>query len=321
MPVTLLANLRGAVALTGYTLNTLGIGLPLLAVALTKWLVPLHRWRMACSRLLNAMAGRWIAVNNLNLRLMSPTRWRVEGLDGLDPRGWYLVVSNHQSWVDILVLQKVFHRRIPFLKFFLKQELIWVPVLGLAWWALDFPFMKRYSKALLARKPHLKGRDLDITRQACSKFRHIPVSIMNFVEGTRFSPDKQRGQGSPYRHLLRPKTGGMAMVLAAMGEQLDRVVDVTIVYPQGPVSFWSMLCGRLREVIVRVKALPVPSELVALGRDDEALWQATRVWLEELWRKKDHAIAALMCEAARGAATCPVPLAQASSPPLESSGA
>jgi 1-acyl-sn-glycerol-3-phosphate acyltransferase len=321
MPVTWLAPLRGALALTGYTLNTLAIGLPLLAVALAKWLIPLHGWRMACGRLLNAMASSWIAVNNLNLRLLSPTCWRVEGLEGLDPRGWHLVVSNHQSWVDILVLQKVFHRRIPFLKFFLKQELIWVPVLGLAWWALDFPFMKRYSKARLARKPHLKGRDLAITRQACSKFRHIPVSIMNFVEGTRLSPEKQRGQASPYRHLLRPKTGGMAMVLAAMGEQLDRVVDVTIVYPQGAVNFWSMLCGRLREVIVRVKALPVPPDLVALREDEENLWQATREWLDQLWQQKDRAIAALMREAALGTEACTAPRPQPSAPPLESTGA
>ncbi len=75
----------------------------------------------------------------------------MQGVDSLHQRGWYLVSSNHQSWVDILVLQRIFHGRIPFLKFFLKQELIWVPVIGLAWWALDFPFMKRGKGAVRGR--------------------------------------------------------------------------------------------------------------------------------------------------------------------------
>ena len=111
---------------------------------------------------------------------------------------------------------------VPFLKFFLKKELIWVPILGIAWWALDFPFMKRYSAAVLKKRPHLRGKDIEITRQACKKFKSLPVSIMNFVEGTRFTREKHDKQKSPFTHLLKPKAGGIGFVLSTMGEQLQQ---------------------------------------------------------------------------------------------------
>jgi 1-acyl-sn-glycerol-3-phosphate acyltransferase len=137
--------------------------------------------------------------------------WDVQGIAGLDPRGWYLVNCNHQSWADILVLQHLLTHRIPLLKFFLKQQLLWVPVMGLAWWALDFPFMRRHSEEVLKAHPELRGKDQEATRLACEKFSLIPTSVMNFCEGTRFTPTKHQRQQSPYRHLLRPKAGGIAL--------------------------------------------------------------------------------------------------------------
>lgn len=284
---------RGLIALAGYTLNTLVWCFILFIVAIMKALVPHRAWRRRCSRLLNLIAVRWIAFNNLNLRIMSNIRWDIRGLEALRAGNWYLVLSNHQSWVDILVLQRIFHRRIPFLKFFIKQELIWMPVLGLAWWALDFPFVKRYSRAVLKRKPHLKGKDLEITRKACRKFREIPVSIMNFAEGTRFTRAKHRRQQSPYTHLLRPRSGGIAFVLSAMGEQMTSILDVTIVYPQGKVTFWAMLCGRVRDVIVRVREIPVTEKLQGDYFNDEAYRCWFQEWLNRIWLEKDARITAI----------------------------
>ena len=109
------------------------------------------------------------------------------------------------------------------MKFFLKKELIWVPVLGIVWWALDFPFMKRTASA---------RKDMETARKACDKFRLLPVTIMNFLEGTRFTTAKQERENSPFAHLLKPKPGGMAVVLGALGRQLYSILDVTIVYPE-----------------------------------------------------------------------------------------
>ena len=160
------------------------------------------------------------------------------------------------------MLQKIFRGRIPFLKFFLKEELKWVPVIGLAWWALDFPFMKRGKAG---------GRsDLETTRIACEKFRLIPTSVINFVEGTRFTKAKHHRQGSPYRHLLKPRVGGMAVALATMGEDFRALLDVTIAYPRGTPTFWDLLCGRMEEVVVRVKSRPIPPPLAGGERADGA---------------------------------------------------
>jgi len=160
----LMRSARGSLSLILYGLNTVFWCVPLFVLVAAKAAVPLESWMRRCSRMLNAIAENWIWVNNLNQKLIGNTRWDVQGMETLKRSEWYLVLANHQSWVDILVLQRIFHRKIPFLKFFIKKELLWFPVLGQAWWAMDFPFVKRYTKSYLKKTPHLKGRDLEITR-------------------------------------------------------------------------------------------------------------------------------------------------------------
>jgi 1-acyl-sn-glycerol-3-phosphate acyltransferase len=297
---------RGVLSLLLYTLNTIFWCLLLFIVALFKFMIPFKPWRRLCDLVLNCISNNWIFCNNLNVRLTNPIRWDAQGLDDLRMNQWYLVVANHQSWVDILVLQKVFFRKIPFLKFFLKKELIWVPFLGLAWWALDFPFMKRYSRAELRKRPQLKGKDLEITKKACQKFMNLPVSIMNFVEGTRFSPEKHAKQGASYTHLLNPKSGGMAFALGVMGDRINRIVNVTIAYPPGPKTFWAFLCGKISEVKVRVESLPVSKELLGDYMTDGQYRRRFQLWLNELWRDKDQLLASLQAPAlAEAEATLP----------------
>ncbi len=260
----------------------------LFALAAVKLVVPIAAWRSALSRVLAAIGESWIAVNSWLIRHLAGTRLGVDAIEGLRRDGWYLVVCNHQSWVDIPVLQAVFNRRIPLLRFFLKQQLAWVPVLGLAWWALDFPFMKRYSKETLARHPELRGKDIEATRRACAKYRTLPVSVMNFVEGTRFTADKHARQASPYRHLLLPRAGGIAFVLGAMDGLIEAVVDVTIAYPQGRPSVADLFCGRVREVRVAVRVLPPPAP--GDYENDAASREAFQAWLNAVWADKDRAI-------------------------------
>ncbi len=289
--------LRGIFASLVVGLNTLAFSLVLVPLALLKLLLPLPALRRAFERMLASLASAWVAVNNAWIFAVRPgARWDVQGLEQLDARGWYLVASNHQSWVDILVLQRVFHGRIPFLKFFLKRELIWVPVIGLAWWALDFPFMTRGKSRGGLQK------DLETTRRACEKFKQVPTSVMNFVEGTRATPAKIAQDKGPYQHLLRPKIGGLSVALATMGEQFHGLLDVTVVYPGGIPTFWDMLCGRLDHVIVRVQQHAIPPELVGV---EHALQRAHVVklgrWVEKLWRDKDRLIGELLRQAGGGA--------------------
>jgi 1-acyl-sn-glycerol-3-phosphate acyltransferase len=273
----------------------------LLFVSVLKLLLPIPVVQRGLARVALWIAEAWIACNSGWMALTQRTAWDVEGLEGLDYHSWYLVSCNHQSWVDILVLQHLLNRRIPLLKFFIKRQLIWVPVMGLAWWALEFPFMRRHSEEYLRLHPEMRGKDQETTRQACERFALIPTSVMNFVEGTRFTPAKHARQGSPYRHLLKPKAGGMAMALNAMGSKFQSVLDVTIVYPAGAPTFWHFLCGRLRRVIVRVQPLPVPRDLAEGDyAGDPAVREAFQRWVQQMWRDKDAAIDRLLAAEAGG---------------------
>ena len=269
--------------------NTVLHVLPLLLVALVKAFLPFDRVRRASNPVLTGLAESWIGVNNWMMDRFTGTRVDVQEDAVLKVDGHYLVLANHQSWVDILVLQKVFNRRIPLLRFFLKRQLFWVPLLGLAWWALDFPFMGRYTPKQIARRPDLARRDIEATRRACEKFRAIPVAIMNFVEGTRFTPGKHARQGAPYRHLLKPKSGGVAFVLDAMGEGLHAVLDVAIAYPGGRPSMTDLLADRIPEVRVHVRQRPIPDELLQGDyQNDRAFRARFQQWMNGLWREKDE---------------------------------
>ena len=285
---------RGSLSLSLFILNTLFWCIPLFAFVAARAAVPLESWGRRCSRMLNAIAENWIWVNNQNHSLLGNTSWDVQGTETLNRAQWYLVLANHQSWVDIVVLQKIFYRKIPFLMFFIKKELFWLPILGQVWWAMDFPFVKRYTKSHLRKRPHLKGKDLEITRQACRKFKKIPVSITNFVEGTRFTNEKHRRQQSPYTHLLKPKAGGIGFVLGSMGEQIHRVLDVTIVYPDGISNFWALLCGKIRRIKVRVRSLPVSADLLGDYTRDGHFRAGLQSWLNNIWAEKNRHIEEMM---------------------------
>jgi len=267
----------------------------LFVCASVKLLLPFAPVRRRIDPLLNALATAWVACNGAWQRLTQPTRWDVQGAEGLRGDGWYLVLCNHRSWVDILVLQRVLNRRIPLLKFFLKQQLLYVPVMGLAWWALDFPFLRRHGKSALAKNPALRLQDREATRKACEKFALVPTSVMSFPEGTRFTPAKHDSQRSPYRHLLKPKAGALALSLDAMGDRFDALIDATIVYPQGTPTFWAFLCGRVPQIVVRVQELPIPPEF--FGADytqDTAHRRRFHRWLEGLWGHKDAVVASFL---------------------------
>lgn len=278
-------------------LNTLVLIGPLLVFALLKLVLP-GRYRDYASAAVMWIAETWAEIDKLIFALCIPTRWDVRGNADLRLDTSYLAVSNHQSWVDIPALIQVLNRKIPFFKFFLKKELIWVPLLGLAWWALDYPFMKRYSKAFLERNPHLKGQDLEITKAACELFKRQPVTVVNYLEGTRFTEAKRQAQQSPFKHLLKPKAGGVAFVLAALGEQLDALLDVTIVYPGDTApGFWDLVSGALPRVIIDIQVRELDPALWAGDYEsDPLLRQAVQDWVNQLWRDKDARIEQLRHE-------------------------
>lgn len=262
--------------------------LPLIVTAVLFKLIPSVFTRKIANSVLNFIVTVWISVNSRILDLTKNIKWNVSGLENLSTKKNYLVLSNHQSWSDILILQKLLNRKVPMLRFFIKQQLIWVPVLGLAWWALDYPFMKRYSKAEIAKKPHLAGKDIEATKKACEKYKTIPVSVMNFVEGSRFTEKKQVQGQSKYKNLLNPRPGGTGLVLSSMGDYLTEILNVTIKYEKNCRNFRDFLSGRVKEITVVVERIPVTDDLKGDFKNDKEYRERFIHWLHDLWRKKDR---------------------------------
>lgn len=274
--------------ITGNTLIRVSL---LLLCSLLKWLLPINGLQRVLDRCIIGLAEAWIAFNSGMMRHFTTLDIRYSEDSVLDRNGHYLVLSNHQSWADIPILQGVFNRRIPFMRFFLKSELLWVPVMGLAWWALDFPFMKRYSKSQIAKNPQLAGSDIVATRKACEKFVGKPVSIMIFAEGTRFTVAKHRHQQSPFPGLLKPKSGGMAYALDAMGQGLHAIVDVTLFYPNGKPTIYDLFADRIKTVFVDVRVIDIP-EAIRAGdyQNDRSFRTAFQTWLNGLWQRKQETL-------------------------------
>jgi len=198
----------------------------------------------------------FVILNNAGiLALSNRVEWDVQGIENLKKDGWYLLISNHLSWTDIVVLCCVFKDRIPMPKFFLKQQLLYVPFIGMACWALDMPFMRRYSREYLIRNPHKRGQDLATTRRSCAKFKHTPTTVVNYVEGTRFTEEKQRKSKAGYQYLLQPKSGGIAYT---------------------------------SKIVVHVKVLPVDEQVLGDYFNDKPYKRQFQQWLGDVWQEKDQ---------------------------------
>ena len=281
--------IRGVIATLLLLANTLVLGPLLIAVSLLRFILPIKSVQQRCTVVAVKIAELWISVNSGWMWLTQSVQWDVEGIESLDKNHWYLITSNHQSWADIVILQHLLNRKIPMLKFFLKQELIWVPLIGLCWWALDFPFMKRYTREYLEKHPEKRGKDFESTRRACEKFKHTPVTVFNFLEGTRFTPAKHHQQQSPYEHLLKPKAGGIGFVIGAMGDSLNCLLDITIAYPNGRPSFWTFISGQVHHVIVRVEKKEIPQHFRGKNySEDEVFKGELQRWVTALWEEKDR---------------------------------
>ncbi len=281
---------RGSLLVLLIALTTVVFGVPLVIFGFIKLLLPFRFWRRLflyiCVLLSNVF---WLKTVNTWMKLINSTKFEVTGTDEFSRDEWYLIIMNHQSWADILVMIMIFHTRIPYYKFFVKKELLWVPIFGLSFWALEYPYMKRYSKEEIAKNPELKGKDLETVKEDCERFKENPVTVISFAEGTRFTLEKQRRQKSPYRNLLKPKAGGIAMAIYSMGDYLSCILDVTIVYKGGIDRMWDYLCGRIDTVHVHIKRKDLP-EWIGNYAADEKNRRYFVDWLNSYWEDKDRLI-------------------------------
>ncbi|MBF0276261.1 MAG: acyltransferase [SAR324 cluster bacterium] len=240
---------------------------------------------------LTVCVSYWADGNSRVLEKLLQTEWDLQIPEDLAEKHWYLLISNHQSWADIFILFKVLNRKIPFPKYFVKDKLLWLPVLGPVFWAMDFPIMKRYSKSYLEKHPEQRGKDLETTRRSCEKFKYIPTTVINFPEGTRYRPAKAKAQNSPYHHLLLPRAGGAALALYSMGEYFTAALNVTIAYSTEHATCWQFISGQIKRITVRVELIPIPGEFIQRDyRTDQQFRENFQAWINQKWKAKDRLI-------------------------------
>lgn len=253
-----------------------------------KWISSNQQWRNLINTGLIHTAENWIRSNNLMMDLILDIKWELPDLSLLQKRESYFIICNHQTWTDIFVLQRVFLSKIPFIRFFIKKQLLWLPVLNLAWVAFDFPVMHRHSKEALAKNPQLRKKDFESTLKACARYENNPVTILNFLEGTRFTTQKHEKQKSPYQNLLIPKAGGFAFTVNVMDKKITHVLDVTLIYPEGRKTFWDFLCGRVHQINVKLTEREIPAELLAGDYFEDDLYrEKIKLWVNTIWEDKD----------------------------------
>jgi 1-acyl-sn-glycerol-3-phosphate acyltransferase len=280
--------LQGSLVFLAVTINTIVMTLLICFLSIFKFIAAKGRVRNTITRWLSSLAEVWVSINNGLIWFYRDLDWDVQMPEGISHKGSYLVFCNHQSGVDILALQYCLNRKAPFGRYLLKQQLIWVPVLGVAWWALDMAFLRRYNKQELLKNPSLRGKDLENAARACEKLKHIPVSMMTFPEGTRFTQAKKQQQNSSYQHLLKPRYGGVGQILYSFDEALDSLIDVTITYPNGTPTVWQYLSGQVRKISIQVTLRPIGEELRGRNFREDAVAKRELIdWLKGIWDEKE----------------------------------
>ena len=240
------------------------------------------------------ITNSWLAVNNYLIDHVLPnTKWDISVDDDLElsMQGRYLMTCNHQSWVDTTVNQYFGLTRMPLTRFFTKWGLIFIPFVGQAFKILGFPMMKRHSKEQIAKNPALKTRDMEEARKSCEQLLSQPFTLLNYLEGTRFTPEKHAQQQSPYQNLLKPKAGGLALALSILGNDIDALVDMTIVYPDGAPGYSEFWLGEVPRIAVNLRKIDIPAWVLAGNYEDDADFREKfQQWVDQLWTEKDQLI-------------------------------
>ncbi|WP_367103589.1 acyltransferase [uncultured Psychrobacter sp.] len=248
------------------------------------------------------IANHWINSNNAVIDYVLPKKdWRISLPDDVNTEGKYLLISNHQSWVDTSIVQYISENRLPLTRFFTKFELIYIPIVGQTFYFLDFPMMRRHSKEAIAKNPALKGKDIAEAKRACALLKDKPFTLLNYLEGTRFTKAKRDKQNSPYTHLLKPRAGGLALAVNALGEDIDGILDMTIVYPDGVPAYGDLWKGNIKRLGVDVRYIDMPKSLMTDLKNggyenDEAVKAQMFDWVEQAWQQKDQRIDDMLAE-------------------------
>ncbi len=241
----------------------------LLIILLVAWVVPSKTVTAISQRLTAKLYRCAVRVNSFWMKKVVGIEVEVKGELNAHPNP--VVICNHQTWFDIPLVQEVITANGPMIKFLVKRELTWVPIIGWICLALDFPRLQRNGTK---NKNGRSSDDLRLIQKASQNHSDVSGALLLFPEGTRFTNDKQTQQGSPYQHLLKPRSGGIKMIKRHVSADTP-IVDITINYHQENVNIWRCLHGDPKKVTITIEH-HLFSEV-----DD------VNQWLNDQWFAKD----------------------------------
>ena len=283
-------NLIGIISCLVLFFNTFLLAFLMIPLGIIKFLIPSKKFRVSLTKFIIRIGEIWISINSIWVIGFHRPNIEISGLEEFDKDSWYLATSNHQSAADIFLVQRLTNKKIPMLKFFIKYILAYVPIIGLCWWALDMPFLRRYTKEDLKKDPSLKGKDYKEMKKSLEHYSLHPVSIFSYAEVTRFTEKKHNDQNSPYENLLRPKEGGLAIALSNV-PNIKYLIDMTFIYESERKGFWYYLCGRMKNIKIYIKKIEIPANFI---HEDlvinDSLRSDFKIWLNDIWSDKDKLI-------------------------------
>ena len=271
----------------------LSFAVTLLTIVNIPRIIPNKNLKVSLGSLSNTMGSATVASITTALRILHKLEWDFQIPEDVNTHTWYIAISNHQAWADIFILLAAGHKKIPLIKFFMKKELQWIPIIYLVHKTIDMPFLNRHSRAQIQANPELKKVDFENAKIAAKRFSRNPSTAFSFAEGTRFTFQKQAAQESPYSNLLKPKIGALAIALSGM-PQVDTLVDFTVVYSSEKRSTWDFLCGDLSKAKVAVKTYALPENLKNRSFEQEDNYRRDfQTFVDAIWLEKQQTIKSL----------------------------
>lgn len=274
-------------------LNSIVIATPIQLIGLLRLLLPFRPVVKALESTNYWLYRIWVFNNSWIIRLTNGIKWHLSGDQIPHIKRSCVVISNHMSWADIIIISCVFRGYIPVTKFFMKHSLIYIPFVGLACYALGMPFLRRYPREKLLKNPKLRETDIKNTKKACQRLLLTPSSLINFVEGTRYTPVKAKLARSQYRHLMPPKAASVAIALGEIGDHAECIFNTTLVYPYNRYPnrpFIDLLKGRMRDVYADIRIIGISAKNTGDYLGDKQYKHDITMKLRELWHEKDERI-------------------------------
>ena len=204
--------------------------------------------------------------------------------DNAVPQENALVIANHQAMADIILILCLAQSagRLRDCKWFVKEQLKYMPGIGWGMLFIDCIFLKRRW-----------AEDANSIQATFSKYRERKIDfwLISFLEGTRSNPSKREKSKAyakakklpEFTHVMLPRTKGFLATSEGLYGLYGSVLDLTLAYESTPPSLLSFFCGNTQEIWVHCKRFDAKSLPKGTG--------ATHTWVLERFKEKDQRLA------------------------------